>query len=97
VVPIVPAQPTIHFLGTKADPRWQEIANCETGGNWSIVAPTYSGGLGIYNGTWNAFGGQQFASNPGLATREQQIIVAERIRAKYGFGAWGCGKTLGLG
>ena len=96
-VPIVAAQPTIHFFGTKADPRWQAIANCETGGNWSIVAPTYSGGLGIYNGTWNAFGGQQFASNPGLATREQQIIVAERIRAKYGFGAWGCGKTLGLG
>jgi resuscitation-promoting factor RpfB len=96
-IPIVPAQPTIHYFGTKADQRWQAIANCETGGNWSIVAPTYSGGLGIYNGTWNAFGGQQFASNPGLATREQQIIVAERIRAKYGFSAWGCGKTLGLG
>jgi uncharacterized protein YabE (DUF348 family) len=96
-VPIIPAQPAIHFFGTKADPRWQEIANCETGGNWAIVAPTYSGGLGIYNGTWNEFGGQQFASNPGLATREQQIIVAERIRAKYGFGAWGCGRTLGLG
>jgi uncharacterized protein YabE (DUF348 family) len=97
VIPVVAAQPTIHFFGTKADPRWQAIANCETGGNWSIVAPTYSGGLGIYNGTWNAFGGQQFASNPGLATREQQIIVAERIRARYGFGAWGCGRKLGLG
>jgi hypothetical protein len=32
-----------------------------------------------------------------MATREQQIIIAERIRAKYGFGAWGCGKTLGYG
>ena len=96
-VPVIPAQPPIHFIGSKADPRWDEIARCETGGNWSMVGPTYSGGLGIYNGTWNVFGGQQFASNPGLATREQQIIVAERIRARYGFGAWGCGKKLGFG
>jgi uncharacterized protein YabE (DUF348 family) len=96
-VPVVPATPTITFFGTMADPRWDEIARCETGGNWAMVGPTYSGGLGIYNGTWNEFGGPQFASNPGLATREQQIIVAERIRAKYGFGAWGCGKKLGFG
>jgi hypothetical protein len=96
-VPVVPAVAPVHWIGSKADPRWQEIANCETGGNWSMVGSTYSGGLGIYNGTWNAFGGQQFASNPGLATREQQIIVAERIRARYGFGAWGCGRKLGLG
>jgi len=96
-VPVLVSQPTITFFGTAADPRWDEIARCETGGNWAMVGKTYSGGLGIYNGTWNAFGGQQFASNPGLATREQQIIVAERIRARYGFGAWGCGKKLGLG
>jgi uncharacterized protein YabE (DUF348 family) len=96
-VPVLLSQPTITFFGTMADPRWDEIAKCETGGNWSMVGKTYSGGLGIYNGTWNAFGGQQFASNPGLATREQQIVVAERIRARYGFGAWGCGKKLGFG
>ncbi|HEV2309777.1 MAG TPA: transglycosylase family protein, partial [Acidimicrobiia bacterium] len=96
-VPLVAAVAPVHYIGSKADPRWDEIANCETGGNWSMVGPTYSGGLGIYNGTWNAFGGQQFASNPGYATREQQIIVAERIRARYGFGAWGCGRKLGLG
>jgi uncharacterized protein YabE (DUF348 family) len=96
-VPVIPAQPTITFFGTLADPHWTAIANCETGGNWAMVGKTYSGGLGIYNGTWNEFGGQQFASNPGLASREQQIIVAERIHAKYGYGAWGCGKKLGFG
>jgi resuscitation-promoting factor RpfB len=96
-VPVVAAVAPVHYIGSKADPRWEEIAQCETGGNWSMVGSTYSGGLGIYNGTWNAFGGQQFASNPGYATREQQIIVAERIRARYGFGAWGCGRKLGLG
>ncbi len=96
-VPVVAAVAPIHYVGSRADPRWDEIARCETGGNWSMVGPTYSGGLGIYNGTWNAFGGQQFASNPGYATREQQIIVAERVRARYGFGAWGCGRKLGFG
>ena len=96
-VPVVAAVPPVHYIGTKTDPRWDEIARCETGGNWSMVGPTFSGGLGIYNGTWDAFGGQQFASNPGFASRDQQIIVAERIRARYGFGAWGCGQELGLG
>jgi hypothetical protein len=94
-VPTVVAQPTIHYYGTKADPRWDNIARCETGGNWAMQGPEFSGGVGFYNGTWNAFGGQQFASNAGLATREQQIIVAERIRKRYGFTAWGCGKKLG--
>jgi uncharacterized protein YabE (DUF348 family) len=96
-VPVVMAQPFIHYWGTKADPRWANIANCETGGNWAMQGPEFSGGLGIYNGTWNAFGGQQFGANAGQATREQQILVAERIRARYGFGAWGCGQKLGYG
>ncbi len=96
-VPVVTAQAPVHYYGTKADPRWDAIANCETGGNWAMQGPLYSGGTGIYNGTWNAFGGQQFGANAGQATREQQIIVAERIRARYGFSAWGCGKKLGYG
>jgi uncharacterized protein YabE (DUF348 family) len=96
-VPTVVAQPTIHYFGTRADPRWDNIARCETGGNWAMQGPQYSGGVGFYNHTWDAFGGQQFATNAGLATREQQIIVAERIRKQYGFSAWGCGKKLGYG
>jgi uncharacterized protein YabE (DUF348 family) len=96
-VPSVVAQPIIHYFGTRADPRWDNIARCETGGNWAMQGPQFSGGVGFYNGTWNAFGGQQFAPNAGLATREQQIIVAERVRKQYGFGAWGCGKMLGYG
>ena len=55
-VPVVPAQPLIHYYGTKADPRWENIANCETGGNRAMQGALYSGGLGIYNGTWNGFG-----------------------------------------
>ncbi len=95
VVPLIAATPNITYYGTKADPRWDKIAQCETGGNWRAQGPTYQGGLGIYFGTWKGFGGRDFADNAGDATREEQIIVAERIRARHGFRAWGCGKTLG--
>lgn len=69
---------------------WDGIAQCETGGNWSMRGSQFSGGVGFYNGTWNAFGGREFASNAGLATREQQIVVAERVYARYGLSGWGC-------
>ena len=94
-VPTRVATPTITYYGTKADPMWDKIAQCESGGNWGVVDSMYSGGLGIYNGTWDQFGGREFASNPGLATREEQIIVAERIRSAVGISGWGCARILG--
>ncbi len=74
----------------KTGVNWDGIARCETGGNWSMRGAQFSGGLGFYNGTWNAFGGREFASNAGLASREQQIVVAERVYAQYGLSGWGC-------
>jgi uncharacterized protein YabE (DUF348 family) len=94
-VPTKVAVPTITYFGTKADPMWDKIAVCESGGNWGVVDSMYSGGLGIYNGTWDQFGGRDFASNAGLATREEQIIVAERIRDAVGISGWGCAHVLG--
>jgi len=94
-VPTVTAVPTVTYYGTKADPMWDKIAQCESGGNWGVVDSMYSGGLGIYNGTWDQFGGREFASNAGYATREEQIIVAERIRAAVGISGWGCARILG--
>jgi resuscitation-promoting factor RpfB len=94
-VPIVAAVPTIHYYGTKADPMWDRIAACETGGNWGFVGPSYSGGLGFFNGTWDAFGGRKYASNAGLATREEQILVAMEIQRKVGLSGWGCAHKLG--
>lgn len=94
-VPVVEAKPYILFYGTQHDPRWDKIAECETGKNWRAQGPTYQGGLGIFAQTWKGFGGYEFAQNAGDATKEEQIIVAERIRARYGFRAWGCGKKLG--
>jgi hypothetical protein len=75
---------------------WDRLAQCETGGNWSMRGARYSGGLGFYNGTWDAFGGREFAPNAGMATREQQITVAERVRAQYGYTGWGCAPRVGL-
>jgi len=69
--------------------QWDELARCENHGDWSIV-DRYGGGLGIFIGTWHAFGGDEFASNPGYATKAQQIIVAERIYARFGLSGWGC-------
>ena len=50
----------------------------------------YSGGLGFANTTWDGFGGRQFAAHAGAATREQQIVVAERVYSRYGLSGWGC-------
>ncbi|MBM3658159.1 MAG: DUF348 domain-containing protein [Actinobacteria bacterium] len=94
-IPRVVAVPMVTHYGTKADPMWDRIAQCETAGNWGMQGPLYSGGLGFYNGTWESFGGRDFANNAGQATREEQIIVAERIRSRVGIGGWGCAHTLG--
>jgi hypothetical protein len=80
----------------RRDSVWDAIAACETQGNWSMRGPSFSGGVGFSNAAWDSFGGREFAPNAGMATREQQIVVAERIRAAAGYGAWGCAKRVGL-
>jgi hypothetical protein len=77
---------------------WDDLAECEAGGNWSInTGNGYSGGLQFLGSTWVAYGGRQFAERAYQATREEQIIVAERIRADVGFRAWpACSRELGL-
>ena len=57
---------------------WDRLAACETGGDWQNGGD-YGGGLGIYVGTWHAYGGREFAARPQYASKAQQIIVAERI------------------
>jgi Transglycosylase-like domain len=69
---------------------WDGIAACETGGNWHMQGSTYSGGVGFANSTWSGFGGREFAPNAGMASREEQIVVAERVYARYGLSGWGC-------
>ena len=77
------------------DSPWDDVAECESGGNWSEGGGGYDGGLQFSDVTWDAMGGEEFASSADQATREQQIIVAERTLAVQGPGAWpNCGGAL---
>ncbi len=75
---------------------WDAVAQCESGGNWAInTGNGYYGGLQFSSSTWAAFGGHEYASNAHLATKAQQIAVAERTLDVQGPGAWpSCGKAL---
>jgi hypothetical protein len=75
---------------------WNAVAQCESGGNWSInTGNGYFGGLQFSQSTWEAFGGTDHAPRADLATRSQQIAVAEKVLAVQGPGAWPtCGRSL---
>ncbi|MDK8306484.1 transglycosylase family protein [Corynebacterium imitans] len=77
---------------------WDSIAQCESGGDWSInTGNGYHGGLQFNPGTWAAYGGTAYAPTADQATREQQIAIAEKTQAAQGWGAWpACTAKLGL-
>jgi hypothetical protein len=89
------------------DTYWDAMARCETGGDWAMTGSRYSGGVGFYNGTWDAWGGREFAPLAGQASREEQIIVANRVAtqgwvspsggyvAPVGYSGWGCVASVG--
>jgi LysM repeat protein len=75
---------------------WSGVAQCESGGNWSInTGNGYYGGLQFSSSTWQAYGGGQYAPRADQATADQQVAVAEQVLAGQGVGAWPvCGKRL---
>jgi len=94
-------------IGTKTEPEtpsanyasggtvWDQIAQCESGGNWAAnTGNGYYGGLQFNPGTWSSYGG---SGMPHENSREQQIAVAERVAAaEGGYGAWPhCGAQFG--
>ena len=88
----VPAPPS------DREATWDQLAQCESGGNWAInTGNGFSGGLQFTDQTWNGFGGQEYAPRAYMATREQQIAVAEKVQASQGWGAWpACTAKLGI-
>jgi Transglycosylase-like domain len=76
--------------------KWDAIAYCESGGNWHLRAHnrtgSYGGGLMIRDNVWRNYGGTQFAWTADQASRDEQIIVAERIRSDVGLRAWDCAR-----
>lgn len=70
---------------------WDRIAQCESTGNWSInTGNGYYGGLQFDLQTWRGAGGGDFASRPDLASRAEQITVANRVYEDRGLSPWGC-------
>ncbi|MFE2430978.1 transglycosylase family protein [Streptomyces sp. NPDC059373] len=75
---------------------WDRVAACESTSNWHInTGNGFYGGLQFTNSTWKAFGGTKYAARADLATKNQQIAIAEKVLASQGKGAWPvCGKNL---
>jgi hypothetical protein len=71
---------------------WEAVSWCETNHDWDDHG-YYAGGLGIAQSAWRGFGGWQFAKSPQHATKEQQIIVANRI-SFFGFQTKNVYRTL---
>ncbi|MCH6471101.1 transglycosylase family protein [Sinomonas terrae] len=70
---------------------WDKIAQCESGGNWAAnTGNGYYGGLQFDVSSWMANGGGQYAPNASLASKAQQIAVANTYYAKSGLSPWGC-------
>ncbi len=77
---------------------WGCIAECESGGRWNVnTGNGFYGGLQFWQPTWEAFGGLKYAPRADLATREEQIAVAQEVVAVQGWEAWPvCSKRYGL-
>ena len=82
--------------GAATDGEWDQVARCESGGNWAInTGNGYQGGLQFAPSTWTSHGGGEFAPAANLATKDEQIAVAERVLASQGRGAWPvCGTAV---
>ncbi|WP_431044010.1 transglycosylase family protein [Streptomyces sp. P1-3] len=77
---------------------WDRVAECESGGTWSANAGNgFYGGLQLTLDMWKSYGGTSYAPRPDLASRSQQIAVAETMLADRGPQAWpSCALNAGL-
>ncbi|MGW0753217.1 transglycosylase family protein [Streptomyces sp. NPDC002587] len=77
---------------------WDCVADCESSGRWAInTGNGFYGGLQFWQPTWVEYGGPAFAPRADLASRAQQIRVAEDVIGRQGWDAWPvCSKRYGL-
>lgn len=105
-VVVNPAREAVLRVGTKPGTEvppvsnghvWDALAGCESGGNWAInTGNGFYGGVQFDQNTWERQGGLRYAQRADLATREEQIAIAEVTRARQGWGAWPtCSARLG--
>ncbi len=78
-------------INTANSDMWDRIAQCESGGRWNInTGNGYYGGLQFNYSTWLSNGGGDFAERADLASREEQITIANRLYESRGLQPWGC-------
>ncbi len=97
-VVVTPARDSVLRVGAKPGTEvptvnngaiWDALARCESGNNWAInTGNGYYGGVQFDQNTWERQGGLRYAARADLATREEQIAIAEVTRARQGWGAW---------
>jgi uncharacterized protein YabE (DUF348 family) len=97
-VVVTPAHEAVVRVGTKPGTDiplisdgsiWDALASCEAGGNWAInTGNGFFGGVQFDQNTWERNGGLQYAPRADLATREEQIAVAQVTQQHQGWGAW---------
>jgi nucleoid-associated protein YgaU len=82
----------------KAASVWDSVAQCESSGNWHInTGNGYYGGLQFSQSTWAGFGGRAYAPRADLASKAEQIAIAQKVLAVQGPGAWPvCSRRAGL-
>ncbi|MEW1865572.1 transglycosylase family protein [Streptomyces sp. NPDC088194] len=107
--PAVAAAATTHTTSTTAAaPRvvtftrqrsvWDDLAMCESSGNWQINSGNgFYGGLQFWQPTWELFGGLKYARRADLATPQHQIDIAEAVLRVQGWSAWpACSRRIGM-
>ncbi|MFJ1924837.1 MULTISPECIES: transglycosylase family protein [unclassified Streptomyces] len=89
---------TAASAGAASGDVWEKVAACESTGNWHINNGNgYFGGLQFTRSTWAAYGGAEYAPRADLASRDQQIAIAEKVLKGQGPGAWPlCSTRAGL-
>jgi len=85
----VGAKPGTEVPPVSNGPVWDALAQCEAGGNWAInTGNGFFGGVQFDQNTWERNGGLRYAARADLATKDEQIAIAEVTRARQGWGAW---------
>ncbi|MGO4758755.1 transglycosylase family protein, partial [Streptomyces sp. 2MCAF27] len=84
--------------GAASGETWEKVAHCESTENWDInTGNGFYGGLQFTQSTWAAYGGTAYAPRADLASKDQQIAVAEKVLDAQGPGAWpNCSGRAGL-
>ena len=75
--------------------QFERLAQCESGGNWSInTGNGYYGGLQFNLGTWRGLG---FGGYPHQASKATQIAAGQKLHSQRGWAPWpACSRKLGL-